>query len=37
MIRYFRGVLFQRIWHKTPVGLSNGLLVSQWQRRLPKL
>jgi len=30
-------VLFQRIWHKTRVGLSNGLLVGQWQRRLPKL
>ena len=30
-------VLFQRIWHKTRVGLSNGLLGGKWQRGLPKL
>ena len=30
-------VLFQRIWHKTLGGLSNGLLAGQWQRGLPKL
>ena len=27
--------LFHRIWHKTRLGLSNGLLAGQWQRRLP--
>jgi L-alanine-DL-glutamate epimerase-like enolase superfamily enzyme len=30
-------VLFQRIWHKTRVRLSNGLLAGQGQRGLPKL
>ncbi len=30
-------VLFQRIWHKSVVQLSNSLLTDKWQRRLPKL
>jgi hypothetical protein len=29
--------LFQRIWHKSWAGLSNGLLRGKWQRRLPQL
>jgi hypothetical protein len=28
-------VLFQRIWHKRRLGLSNGLLTGQGQRGLP--
>ena len=30
-------VLFQRIWHKSGVRLSNRLLTGKWQRGLPKL
>jgi len=30
-------VLFQRVWHKTVVQLSNSLLTGKWQRGLPKL
>ena len=30
-------VLFQRIWHKSRVWLSNSLLTDKWQRWLPKL
>ena len=30
-------VLFQRIWHKSGVQLSNSLLTGKWQRGLPKL
>jgi RNA-directed DNA polymerase len=30
-------VLFQRIWHKTRLGLSNGLLARKGQRGLPQL
>ena len=30
-------VLFQRIWHRSDVQLSNGLLTGKWQRGSPKL
>jgi hypothetical protein len=36
-VDYANGVLFQRIWHRARAKLSNGLLVGQWQRGLPKL
>lgn len=38
LVSWLRGcVLFQRIWHKTRLGLSNGLLARKWQRGLPQL